>query len=403
MYYINIMSSKYTGGIGYDVSTIRNNNESDVKKYPQMNQMEILSLHNTHSFHNLEEYKTHSNIGESKTKIELHLSNIQPFIVVPKSSCVAWKNILEQKKNAKEQEYFKDVTYFENDVKYVDINKFDKKYINHKQLQLENYHLFKENTEDLECSICYDLFEHPNILPCKHTFCYKCLTKIIDNRCPLCRKKYDVFDKYNYDFETEFKIQNLTLTNCQYCNTTHSLSKSCTIYCTICYVDRIDETKYNHIYNECCGDGLIKYCFTCHHHVIKKEYDEHKKVCYNQYFHINFLQLKLYDSKDIKDIIIDQKILFEKVKHLLNGHGYPKIYFLHYKISSINLRIIKKIQKNAYKNIYNYRLKLVNKSHERRYDGGLRWGEMEPMPPTYPRYEIIKLTLGKKTDRYTKY
>ena len=32
----------------------------------------------------------------------------------------------------------------------------------------------------LECPICYDKMKKPKILPCQHTFCWKCLKKIAD-------------------------------------------------------------------------------------------------------------------------------------------------------------------------------------------------------------------------------
>ena len=49
--------------------------------------------------------------------------------------------------------------------------------------------------ELLECSICKEVFRNPVLLPCIHTFCYKCLENVLHNNqqrneivCPLCRR-----------------------------------------------------------------------------------------------------------------------------------------------------------------------------------------------------------------------
>ncbi|CAF1196916.1 unnamed protein product [Rotaria sordida] len=49
--------------------------------------------------------------------------------------------------------------------------------------------------ETLTCPICMDLFDDPRLLPCSHTFCYKCLYSIINNNhsfviCPICRSHF---------------------------------------------------------------------------------------------------------------------------------------------------------------------------------------------------------------------
>ena len=53
-------------------------------------------------------------------------------------------------------------------------------------------------SEETKCSICFDQFQEPKMLPCQHTFCLKCLenvAKLNDHNtvdCPLCRKVYKV-------------------------------------------------------------------------------------------------------------------------------------------------------------------------------------------------------------------
>ncbi|XP_063297100.1 tripartite motif-containing protein 59 [Pelobates fuscus] len=54
--------------------------------------------------------------------------------------------------------------------------------------------------EELTCSVCYNIFEDPRILPCSHTFCRSCLESVINSldsflwrlslvrlKCPSCR------------------------------------------------------------------------------------------------------------------------------------------------------------------------------------------------------------------------
>ena len=53
-------------------------------------------------------------------------------------------------------------------------------------------------SEETKCSICFDQFQEPKMLPCQHTFCLKCLENVaklndcITVDCPLCRKIYKV-------------------------------------------------------------------------------------------------------------------------------------------------------------------------------------------------------------------
>jgi len=45
--------------------------------------------------------------------------------------------------------------------------------------------------EALECSICFEMFDQPRVLPCGHTFCMSCLVAIKQRNsalpCPQCR------------------------------------------------------------------------------------------------------------------------------------------------------------------------------------------------------------------------
>lgn len=64
--------------------------------------------------------------------------------------------------------------------------------------------------ELIKCSICFEIFKEPKILPCKHTFCRSCLSQVQSNscriRCPLCSQQFNVPEN---GFETDFKTNQL--------------------------------------------------------------------------------------------------------------------------------------------------------------------------------------------------
>ena len=51
----------------------------------------------------------------------------------------------------------------------------------------------QDRRENLTCAICRDIFDHPKLLPCSHTFCLKCLVGLTSSNaqslsCPICRE-----------------------------------------------------------------------------------------------------------------------------------------------------------------------------------------------------------------------
>ena len=51
----------------------------------------------------------------------------------------------------------------------------------------------QDRRENLTCAICMDIFDHPKLLPCSHTFCLKCLVGLTSSNaqslsCPICRE-----------------------------------------------------------------------------------------------------------------------------------------------------------------------------------------------------------------------
>ncbi|CAG2207250.1 unnamed protein product [Mytilus edulis] len=63
------------------------------------------------------------------------------------------------------------------------------------------------------CSVCYDTFKFPKMLPCKHSFCIACLHEFLGGLqdqsnliCPLCREPCYVPEKGFTDFPTNYFV-----------------------------------------------------------------------------------------------------------------------------------------------------------------------------------------------------
>ncbi|KAL3890027.1 hypothetical protein ACJMK2_002327 [Sinanodonta woodiana] len=64
-----------------------------------------------------------------------------------------------------------------------------------------------------ECSICMDIFKNPKLIPCHHSFCYKCLedyvkVNLTNGRfnCPMCRKNVELPPGGVASFQENFYI-----------------------------------------------------------------------------------------------------------------------------------------------------------------------------------------------------
>jgi hypothetical protein len=51
------------------------------------------------------------------------------------------------------------------------------------------FHIPREAT--IECCICYAEVKWDKILKCKHPICDRCLNKLRDDKCPICRGKLE--------------------------------------------------------------------------------------------------------------------------------------------------------------------------------------------------------------------
>jgi len=76
------------------------------------------------------------------------------------------------------------------------------------------------------CSVCWDTFKFPKLLPCKHTFCLPCLHEFLEGLkdksnlvCPLCREPCYVPAKGFSDFPTNYFVPVEEIAKyCQECN-----------------------------------------------------------------------------------------------------------------------------------------------------------------------------------------
>jgi len=101
--------------------------------------------------------------------------------------------------------------------------------------------------KDLTCTVCLDHLKEPKVLPCCHTFCKRCLERIIEKSkektklvCPQCRIEHGVPENGPVGFLTDFtithKLESLQLreskqpASCEQCDSTDPA----VAYCSDC-------------------------------------------------------------------------------------------------------------------------------------------------------------------------
>jgi hypothetical protein len=230
-------------------------------------------MHGLHSKYRNKEGRTRESLQRKRNQL---LNSYACRIILPCTEDL-YQTILDKEEKKIENEY-------------IDLKEYYKTFIEAK-VNLTNVE-FKENTDDLTCSICLELFSYPVTLNCLHTFCEQCLLKNTSKKCALCRNIYKS-DQYFANETVKSNIKKLTIIKCNDCDKQHTIENYCTLYCKVCNV-QFKNTKREHVFNQCCGFGVIKYCFTCKQYVKKIEYDTHKKLCYNKHFSNNFTKLQLY-------------------------------------------------------------------------------------------------------------
>eukprot|EP01117_Protostelium_nocturnum_P018854 TRINITY_DN797_c0_g1_i1.p1 TRINITY_DN797_c0_g1~~TRINITY_DN797_c0_g1_i1.p1 ORF type:complete len:537 (+),score=106.78 TRINITY_DN797_c0_g1_i1:51-1613(+) len=198
-------------------------------------------------------------------------------------------------------------------------------------MDLDDVTFVSPPSENLYCPICTDLFEQPVITrECSHSFCSKCIYRIENSTCPLCRHKISLNDTHS----------NLIL---------NEIIKDLKVYCKYkdlgCQVENQLGNRKPHE-KECpfaptsCPNSDIG----CKVSGSRREVDEHKSVCV-------FEQLKPFIQKTTKMITemkhtIDSLTLEVKTlrEELVNGGSLkkedPKTLSLDEKISSKEEEII---------------------------------------------------------------
>ncbi|KAL3890388.1 hypothetical protein ACJMK2_002671 [Sinanodonta woodiana] len=75
-----------------------------------------------------------------------------------------------------------------------------------------------------ECSICMDIFKNPKLIPCHHSFCYKCLDDYVKVNlsngrfnCPMCRKSVELPLGGVASFQENFYIDSSETFPCDIC------------------------------------------------------------------------------------------------------------------------------------------------------------------------------------------
>lgn len=169
---------------------------------------------------------------------------------------------------------------------------FNKKAINHlciyttKRLNYDineciNINKLKDEFKniDLECPICFEIFNDPLKLACDHTFCKTCVEKIYKNKianvisCPLCRSPSNT----NGDIKMNLSVSkaiNKMIMNCKKCNIVHNIN-NCShqlIKCKHCDKEMKKSEFVNHLQKE----NIIMKCNTCNNYVYSHQIETHK-------------------------------------------------------------------------------------------------------------------------------
>ena len=98
----------------------------------------------------------------------------------------------------------------------------------------------QDRREYLTCAICMDIFDHPKLLPCSHTFCLKCLVGLTSrtNRssfpCPACRTSIFIPSGGVSAFQNNFYILPEDLERAKNLKLCMTHGKLVEIYCTRC-------------------------------------------------------------------------------------------------------------------------------------------------------------------------
>ena len=125
--------------------------------------------------------------------------------------------------------------------------------------------------KELTCAICLCRYDHPKILPCLHSYCKRCLEKLVKKvhpqqqiTCPQCKEVHQVPPQGIDVFKTYFTINNLVeLLRVHEATTPKESTKSATVM--IACESGVDENP------------AMAHCLTCSDHLCESCFQLHKK------------------------------------------------------------------------------------------------------------------------------
>ncbi|AYV76258.1 MAG: RING finger protein 166-like protein [Terrestrivirus sp.] len=158
------------------------------------------------------------------------------------------------------------------------------------------------------CSICTCIFNKPQYLHCKHTFCVDCIDRIHNQKCPLCVTPFlshQVFPNKELD-----EMLSVLRFKCSTCNKTHC-GNDCSVFKAKCKKCKKEMTKnefFTHVTEEKAMKNtnayddldyilwkytgyeyenqcrIVKKCTHCSGLYYNEKIEEHEKVCDKQYY-----------------------------------------------------------------------------------------------------------------------
>ena len=115
----------------------------------------------------------------------------------------------------------------------------------------------------LECSICYEVYKDPRILPCGHTFCLGCIQKIKKCVCPVCKSDWKTPANGVQGLPKNFVADSFitSLPSVTECSLAEDEKHSPVKYLCIDCWDPLCDT---------CGERHTKYCKSTKNHEVKR-------------------------------------------------------------------------------------------------------------------------------------
>ena len=152
-------------------------------------------------------------------------------------------------------------------------------------------------TGHVTCPICYQLYKDPKVLPCQHSYCQECLSKLERNKqvtCPECRKVAEVPDGGIEEFKTNFFINRLV----DDCILKRKVEGEEEVHCEAC-IENDPVTTF-------CPECVLFMCQAC---------DSYHKRNRNTHQHHVIPLTDLRTKQDIKDKVKPKKQVLLCKKH----------------------------------------------------------------------------------------